>query len=46
MGISIKLDPTDRDGTEERYKLKGLTAGYVTEEAQHAYNNDLDMSKK
>src|SRR6185437_13242313 len=31
FGISVKLDPTDKDPNEEKYYGKGLTIGYVTD---------------
>ena len=30
LGISVRLDENDTEGTEKRYYPKGLTDGYVT----------------
>ena len=31
LGTAVKLDPTDVEGTEEKYTAKGYTPGYVTD---------------
>ena len=39
LGISVKMDPEDTDGTEKKYYGKGMTKGYVTEDFQNALEN-------
>lgn len=40
LGISLKLDPEDKDGNTPQYYGKGLTKGYVTAEYEKAYLDD------
>lgn len=45
LGISVKMDPKDKDGTESKYEAKGMTPGFVTEEYVHAMKQSKLMSK-
>lgn len=46
LGVSIKLDDSDTDGTECKYYLKGKTEGYVTQEIEKAEEADQPVSKQ
>jgi hypothetical protein len=39
LGISVKLDSKEIEGTVKKYYGKGLTPGYVTKTYDFAYKN-------
>lgn len=45
LGISIKLDPSDKEGNEDKYYVKGKTVGYVTKEVEEADDQGKAINK-
>jgi hypothetical protein len=45
LGISVKISPKDIGGNLDKYKVKGMTKGYVTEKVEESFNDGNLCSK-
>lgn len=46
LGISIKFDFHDKNGTGNLYQIKGMSPGYYAEEIGDAFKNGERLNKK
>lgn len=45
FGISVKLSPSDIGADLEKYLIKGMTPGYVTEKIRDSFKSSSKVSK-
>ncbi len=47
FGVSIKMKELPvKEGETDEYEIKGLTPGYITDQIQSYFNEDLPMERK